>query len=282
MCAGIVHTHCGILCSETASDSSTRPKLWQFQFPPSHGNTQSSDSSEASLHAGTHQHFYTLTQMTSLAGESCQCVVSLELCFWPEEGDTTVTLARFCPTLHEQVLPPVRLLTSHNYRHIDHCVRKHSGGVKTVRLFSELAGQEAIDTNFEIQAIQFRNKKKLVYHDCSNIGTGCLISILGDIQNSLGQGPEQGLDSMISRCPCQLSGCVSRTFPSLGHRTVCSQSVSGCYCRCSTSSTRSFPQPLPFVISHLEFIYWQRLLPKESTHRGGRLYIILNRHHWHS
>lgn len=99
-------------------------------FPPSHGNTQSSDSSEASLHPGTHQHFYTLTQMTLLAGESCQCVVSLELCFWPEEGDTTVILARFWPTLHQKVLPPVRLLTPHNYRYIHHCVKIHSGGVK--------------------------------------------------------------------------------------------------------------------------------------------------------
>lgn len=150
---------------------------------------------------------------------------------------------------------------------------------KTIKLFSEVARQEAIGTNFEIQEIQFRNKKKLLYHECSNIGTGRLISILGDIQNSLGQGPEQGLDSMISRCPCQppqLFGSVSRTFPSLGHRTVCSQSVSGCYSRCFTSSIRSFPQPLPFVISHLEFTCWQCLLPKESTQRGGRLYIIFN------
>lgn len=149
----------------------------------------------------------------------------LELCFWPGEGDTTVTLARFWLTLHEQVLPPVRLLISLHYRHIHHSVNIHNGGVKkAVRLFSEVTGQEAIGINFEIQEIQFRNKKKLLYHECSNTGTGCL-ERLGDVQNLLGQGHEQGLDSMISRCPCQppqLSGSVSRTFPSPGHRSVCS------------------------------------------------------------
>lgn len=107
--------------------------------------------------------------MTSLAGENSQCVVPLQ------EGDTIVTLARFWPTLQEQVLPPVRLLTSHHYRHIHHCVKIHNGEVKkTVRPFSEVTEQEAIGTNFEIQEIQFRNEKKLLYHVCSDTGTGHL------------------------------------------------------------------------------------------------------------
>lgn len=140
--------------------------------------------------------------MTLLAGGSCQCVVPLELCFYPEEGDTIVTLARFWPALHGQVLTPARLLTSHHYRHIHHCVKIHNGGVKkTVRLFSEVMGQEATGTNFEIQGIQFRNKKKLFYHECSNIGTGCLESLASPSWEIF----KTEWDKVLSRCWTQWS-----------------------------------------------------------------------------
>lgn len=116
-------------------------------------------------------------------------------------------------------------------------------------------GQEATGTNFEIQEIQFRNKKKLFYHECSNIGTGFLESLASPSWEIFKTQWDKVLSrcwTLISRCPCQppqLCGSVSRTFPSLGHRTVYSQSVSGCYSRCSTSNIRSFPQPLPFCDS---------------------------------
>lgn len=115
-------------------------------------------------------------------------------------------------------------------------------------------------TNFEIQEIQFKHKKKLFYHEGGQTlaqvaQRGCGITILGDIQNSTGQGPEQGigLNDLQMSLPTSTTLCdsVSRTFPSLGHSTACSQSVPGCYSSCCTRNITSFPQPLPFVITRL-------------------------------
>lgn len=86
------------------------------------------------------------------------------LSHWPGSG-----------LLCRQVLTTVQLLTPHHYRHIHYCVKIHSGGVKkTDRLFPKVTGQDTTSTNSEIQGIQYRNKKKLLYRECSHIGTGCL------------------------------------------------------------------------------------------------------------
>jgi len=117
-------------------------------------------------------------------------------------------------------------------------------------------------TNFETQEIQFKHKKKLFYQKGGQtLGQvaqrGCDITILGDIQNATGQGPERwvGLDDLQTSLLTSTTLCnsVSGTFPSLGCSTTCSQSVPGCYSSCCTRNIRSFPQPLPFGVTHLSW-----------------------------